>query len=89
MPTYEYECDSCGHCFERFQTMSDAPVKTCPKCGRAVRRLIGRGAGVIFKGNGFHATDYGSGGSAACSMESTGRTCCGRATRCNAPNCAS
>ena len=57
MPTYEYECKSCGHGFEIFQAMSDDPVKDCPECGKEVRRLIFGGAGVIFKGSGFYVTD--------------------------------
>ncbi|HUZ17300.1 MAG TPA: zinc ribbon domain-containing protein [Spirochaetia bacterium] len=66
MPNYDYECDSCGHRFEAFQSMSDEPIKVCPKCGRRrVRRLIGGGLGVIFKGSGFYVTDHrGSSGSA-------------------------
>jgi putative FmdB family regulatory protein len=62
MPTYEYECKECGHDFEVFQAMSDAPIKECPKCGKEVRRLIFGGSGVIFKGSGFYATDKGKGG---------------------------
>jgi putative FmdB family regulatory protein len=58
MPTYEYECDHCNHCFERFQSMNDEPVKRCPKCRHNVRRLVGTGAGIIFKGSGFYQTDY-------------------------------
>lgn len=58
MPTYEYECLKCGHRFERFQRMSEEPVKRCPKCGGKVRRLIGTGAGLLFKGSGFYSTDY-------------------------------
>jgi putative FmdB family regulatory protein len=58
MPTYEYECTACGHSFERFQSMSAAPLKRCPKCRRRVRRVLGTGAGIIFKGSGFYATDY-------------------------------
>ena len=61
MPTYEYECKSCGHSFEVFQAMSDEPLKTCVKCGKEVRRLIFGGAGVIFKGSGFYVTDKGKG----------------------------
>ena len=61
MPTYEYECKSCGHSFEVFQSMSDEPLKTCVKCGKEVRRLIFGGAGVIFKGSGFYVTDKGKG----------------------------
>jgi len=58
MPTYEYECTECGNRFEVFQKMSEDPVKSCPACGGEVHRLIGGGAGVIFKGAGFYATDY-------------------------------
>ena len=59
MPTYEYRCDACGHEFELFQQMSDAVKRKCPTCGKSkLQRLIGTGAGVIFKGGGFYETDY-------------------------------
>ena len=59
MPTYEYACPKCGHQFEQFQSMRDLPLKTCPKCGKSgLKRLIGGGAGLIFKGSGFYITDY-------------------------------
>ncbi len=59
MPTYEYICQGCGCEFERFQSITAKPVRSCPKCGkRKVKRLIGTGAGVIFKGSGFYQTDY-------------------------------
>lgn len=59
MPTYEYVCDECDHKFEEFQSITAKPVRKCPKCGKnKVRRLIGSGAGLIFKGNGFYQTDY-------------------------------
>jgi putative FmdB family regulatory protein len=59
MPTYEYKCDACGHRFEKFQSMSAAPIRRCPNCHKnKVRRLIGTGAGLIFKGSGFYITDY-------------------------------
>jgi putative FmdB family regulatory protein len=58
MPTYEYECLSCGHRFERFQPITAQPVKRCPKCGKNVKRLLGTGAGLIFKGSGFYITDH-------------------------------
>ena len=58
MPTYEYECRQCGHRFETFQSMKDEPLKKCEKCGGELRRLIGTGAGIIFKGSGFYQTDY-------------------------------
>lgn len=64
MPTYEYECKSCEHTFELFQSMKAKPVADCPECKTkgSVKRLIGGGAGVIFKGSGFYATDYKSKG---------------------------
>jgi putative FmdB family regulatory protein len=58
MPTYEYECTKCGHTFDAFQSIKDAPLSSCPKCRGKVRRLIGGGMGVIFKGSGFYTTDY-------------------------------
>ncbi|MHC4661920.1 MAG: FmdB family zinc ribbon protein [Planctomycetota bacterium] len=59
MPTYEYECRDCGHRFERFQSMTAKPIRVCPKCKkREVKRLLGTGAGIIFKGSGFYETDY-------------------------------
>ncbi|MCL2805158.1 MAG: hypothetical protein FWD26_04390 [Treponema sp.] len=57
MPTYEYECKSCSHNFEVFQSMKDQPIEDCPKCNKEVRRIIFGGAGVIFKGSGFYVTD--------------------------------
>ncbi len=57
MPTYEYRCKK-GHVFERLQKMTDAPLKRCDKCKGPVERLIGSGAGLIFKGSGFYSTDY-------------------------------
>ena len=58
MPTYEYECQKCGNRFELFQSIKDKPKRTCPKCGGRVKRLLGTGAGIIFKGSGFYITDY-------------------------------
>ena len=59
MPTYDYECDACGHEFEHFQSISEAVLKKCPKCGKLkLRRLFGTGAAVVFKGSGFYQTDY-------------------------------
>jgi putative FmdB family regulatory protein len=59
MPNYDYDCLKCGHAFEAFQSMKDEPLKTCPKCKkRSVKRRIGGGAGLIFKGTGFYITDY-------------------------------
>jgi len=58
MPTYEYECTHCGHSFELFQKITDKPLDKCPRCHKEVRRLIGTGSAIIFKGSGFYATDY-------------------------------
>jgi putative FmdB family regulatory protein len=63
MPTYEYKCFACNHTFERFQSITADPVKRCPECGKAkVKRLLGTGAGFVFKGSGFYITDYRSEG---------------------------
>ena len=59
MPTYDYACKACGHRFEEFQSISSDPLKKCPECRKnKPERLIGTGAGVIFKGSGFYETDY-------------------------------
>jgi putative FmdB family regulatory protein len=59
MPTYDYRCNACQHEFEEFQSMSAKPLRKCPECGKLkLERLIGTGAGVIFKGSGFYETDY-------------------------------
>jgi len=59
LPTYEYECTACGHEFESFHSIKAPPIKKCPKCGKMkVKRLIGLGAGLLFKGSGFYITDY-------------------------------
>ena len=81
MPTYEYECGSCGHRFEEEQRMADRPVEKCPKCGAAVRRVIGGGAGFMVRGGTSPAR------AESCSLRETGRTCCGRTERCGSPAC--
>jgi len=59
MPTYGYMCESCGYEFEQFQSITARPLRVCPECGkRGLRRLIGGGAGILFKGSGFYETDY-------------------------------
>lgn len=58
MPTYEYECKCCGFRFEIFQSINAGTESSCPKCAGPARRLLGCGAGIIFKGAGFYATDY-------------------------------
>lgn len=58
MPTYDYECTKCKHSFEAFQQMNDKLLTKCPECGAKLKRLIGSGSGIIFKGSGFYSTDY-------------------------------
>ena len=60
MPNYDYECEKCGKRFEVFQSMNDAKLTDCPEdaCGGKVKRLLGTGGGIIFKGSGFYQTDY-------------------------------
>lgn len=63
MPTYEYKCSQCDHALEAFQSITAGPLRKCPGCGRnTLKRLIGTGAGIIFKGSGFWQTDYRSEG---------------------------
>jgi putative FmdB family regulatory protein len=76
MPTYEYKCKHCGRRFEVFQSITERPVRTCPHCGKnGVKRLISAGAGIIFKGSGFYATDYkrNSGGRGAAPKKDTSK----------------
>lgn len=91
MPTYEYECNVCNHKFEKFQSMTAEPDKICPVCGGEVRRLIGNGAGIIFKGSGFYANDYRKGScpvdGGACeaakpSSDDSGHSCSGGSCCC-------
>ena len=58
MPTYEYECQKCHHRYDLFQRITEGPKRTCPKCKGRVKRLLGTGAGLLFKGSGFYITDY-------------------------------
>lgn len=59
MPTYDYECDHCGHAFELFQSITESAKRKCPECGKQrLRRLFGTGGAVVFKGSGFYQTDY-------------------------------
>lgn len=59
MPTYEYECEACHHNFDDFQSITEKPLRKCPKCGKPkLRRVFGAGAAVLFKGSGFYQTDY-------------------------------
>ncbi len=63
MPTYDYECEACGHSLEVFQGINDPVLKKCPECGKKkLKRLFGTGAAIVFKGSGFYQTDYRSEG---------------------------
>ncbi len=97
MPTYEYECRSCHRRFERLQSFAAKPVLVCPKCGkRSVKRLISSGAGLLFKGSGFYATDYRSSGYKKQASEESppkadppraDKACSGGPKRCSKPSC--
>ena len=84
MPTYEYACNGCGLRFERQQAITEAPLETCPECGGEVRRLVSGGSGFILKNTGHGASGPERG---ACSLETTGRTCCGRDENCGTSPC--
>jgi putative FmdB family regulatory protein len=80
MPTYEYECGACGHHFEQFQGIKDAPATECPECNGVVKRVVSGGSGFIMKG---------STGSAGSQATGCGKAtpCCGREVRCDTPPC--
>lgn len=94
MPTYQYECEVCGHLFEELQSMMDKKLKKCPKCKKmTLVRHIGGGSGIIFKGTGFYETDYKKKGTdsspapapAATSNASSGRHAHSGGCGCSAP----
>lgn len=84
MPTYEYECKACSKRFERRQAITEAPLTKCPECAGEVRRLISGGSGFILKGAGQGRSEKRENG---CSLETFGKTCCGREERCGKPPC--
>ena len=79
MPTYEYQCLKCGYRFDWFQDMTEKHLEHCPKCGGKLERKIGPGAGIIFKGSGFYATDY------AKKPAKENSSCCGKTNPCDNP----
>ena len=90
MPTYEYECKICRHTFDAFQNITDDPLKSCPECGKAVRRLINGGTGVIFKGGGFYVTDKNRAKSAVtkpAKTETAESAACNGCTKTETPAC--
>lgn len=84
MPTYEYECESCGLKFERRQAITEPPLTDCPECFGRVRQLVSGGTGFILKGSSHGQTGQNK---HACSLEEMGETCCGRKERCAKPPC--
>jgi putative FmdB family regulatory protein len=84
MPTYEYQCNTCGHQFEQEQAITSEPLTECPKCQGRISRLLSGGTGFILKGSGHGES---SRGASDCSFEQTGTTCCGRSQRCETPSC--
>ena len=74
MPTYDYKCTNCNYTFEYFQPMTAEPLTECPNCKGTVKRIIGKGAGPIFKGSGFYQTDYKSNSSQNKSSSKTDNT---------------
>jgi putative FmdB family regulatory protein len=84
MLTYDYECENCGLRFAHRQAITEDPLAECPECRGKVRRLVSGGAGFIIKGS-----DHGRAGrhGSDCSLERSGRTCCGRDARCEKPPC--
>lgn len=86
MPTYDYECGACGHATEIFQSFSEKPKRKCPECGALkLKRLIGSGAGVIFKGSGFYETDYRSDSYKSDAKKDKDGDCSGNPKACNGP----
>lgn len=83
MPTYEYECNSCHVYFEEQQSMKDEPLKVCPECGGNVQRLVSGGSGFMMKAQNYKRRDAGK----SCSLEETGKTCCGASQRCGDSHC--
>ncbi len=84
MPTYEYECERCGQIFERRQAITAEALVECPACRGPVHRLISGGAGFILKKTSEGGEKENHGG---CSLQQTGRTCCGQTQRCDKPRC--
>ncbi len=94
MPIYEYKCNACGHRFEKLQSFSEEPIKTCPRCGGEVKKLISRSS-FILKGSGWYATDYarkngGSSSSSSPSSQSTSsKSSCSSCTATSCSSCSS
>lgn len=83
MPTYEYECRECGHQFETRQSINEPALTKCPECKGDVRRMVSGGSGFIMKASGASRRDQIKG----CSLEETGKTCCGASQKCGQSHC--
>ena len=83
MPTYEYECSQCNLYFEQQQSIKDAALEKCPACGGNVRRIVSGGSGFILKSPGATSRNAGK----SCSLEETGKTCCGADRPCGQAPC--
>ena len=81
MPTYTYQCKKCAHEFELFHSMGATPRVKCPECDAACKRLLGTGAGIIFKGSGFYETDYKNKSSKSASSTSSSKSDSGSAAK--------
>ncbi len=91
MPIYEYKCSACGHRFEKLQSFSEGPVRTCPQCGGEVKKLISRSS-FILKGSGWYATDHArknGGSSSSSSTSNTGSNTKSSCSSCSATSCSS
>jgi len=84
MPHYDYECQDCGYVFEAFQKISEKPLEKCSRCGGVVKRLIGGGGGIIFKGSGFYVNDYKKKTSSGGNSEAPKCSCSASATKTDA-----
>ena len=84
MSTYDYVCKICGLCFERSQSITENPLVVCPECDGQVNRLICGGIGFIIGGG---KNGFGKHYKHQCSLERTGKTCCGRDAQCHSPHC--
>ncbi len=74
MPTYDYECKKCNEIFEEFQSIMAEKLTTCPKCGSPIKRLVGTGSGIVFKGSGFYETDFKNKKSSASATKTSSNT---------------
>ena len=88
MPTYDYECQACGNRHEVFQSITEGSLRKCPECGKLrLRRLIGTGGGIIFKGSGFYETDYRSSSYKAAAKKESSAPAAEKSSSCSTGKC--